>query len=117
MLPLRTPTVVYSNTEKPYAEWEPAYVILSFYEKGVPRFKWVPWKLYQFARPEAERLIVAFFKEGRWGKRTFNVARWKKHIIEAIVDIINDDGNGLRCRVEYPPFEENHCRVFHLERG
>lgn len=109
-------TVVYSNTDKPYDEWKPAYVIVSSHEKGTWRPKWIPWDIYQRAQPEADKLIADFWKEGRWGIRITNTARWVKPICEAIVDIVNSNVEGIKCIVTYPPFEENHCRVFILER-
>lgn len=76
----------------------------------------MPYGLYQFAKPEADKLIEEFWVKGRWGKRSTNVARWRIDICEAIATIINDNVDGIKCEVEYPPLEQNHCRVFHLVR-
>lgn len=129
------PTVVYSNTDLPMkgadpiaqlhfpfmkedkrVPWQPAYVILRNVEKGGGPFKWISWKLYQWAKPEADKLVAEFLKEGRWGKRSYNVCRWRKDLCQAILDVIHDGMDNIRCSVEYPPFEENHCRVFTLVR-
>jgi hypothetical protein len=111
------PTTVYSNTDKPYAEWKPAYVILSSYEKGVYRPLWVKHEWYVYCKPVADKLIQRYWEEGRCGKRSFNEVRLQPWLCETIAAIINDEVGGPKCvRVEYPPYEQNHCRVFHLER-
>lgn len=112
-------TIVYSNTDKPYAEWKPAYVILMKLHKGVMLPHWMKWELYQQWKPEADKLVAEYWKGGRFGKRTFQMCRYKKHICEAIADIINSNVEGLRCKVEYPEFDKplGHVRLFHLERG
>ncbi len=111
-------TIVHANTDKPYAEWKPAYVILSSWRKGVWFPLWMPYDLYQSYKAEADKLTAEYWKGGRWGKRTFEVCRYHKYICEAIANIINDNVEGLRCSVEYPEFDQpkGHVRLFHLER-
>jgi hypothetical protein len=111
-------TVVYDNTDKPYVEWKPAYVILGRFNKGTWLPFWMEWELYSKWKPEADKLVAEFWKGGRWGKRTFQVCRYQKYICEAIATIINDNVEGLRCSVEYPDFDtpKGHVRLFHLER-
>lgn len=101
-------TTVHANTDKPYAEWIPVYVIL--------KDGWLRYDLYLLAKSDAEKMTDAFWKAGRWGEHTYLSARWRKDICEAIVRIVNDNVEGLKCSVEYPPFEENHCRKFTLTR-
>lgn len=119
-------TVVYANTDLPYAEWKPAYVILSKIHKGIFLPFWMPWETYQQWKPEADKIATEYWKGGRFGKRTIHTSRWRKDICEAIASIINSNVEGLRCTVEYPEWESNppmdrpsygHVRLFHLERG
>lgn len=100
--------VVHANTEKPYAEWIPAYVIL--------KDGWLSWELYCLAKKEAEELAAAFWKEGRWGDKRLLTCRWRPDICEAIAMVVNDNVEGLKCTAEYPPWEETHCRRFRLVR-
>lgn len=109
-------TVVYTNTEAPHAEWVPAYIILGVWEGSVLQTPWMAYDMWQYIRPEAEKLIAEFFRQGRFGEVTIRVCRWRVDICEALALCVRASGNGIKVKVVYPPYQEDHCRQFTLTR-
>lgn len=108
-------TIVYSNTEKPYSEWTPAYVIVGVWEGSSAQTPWIPYDIWQLAQREAERLICYFHQEkGKFGQHMIRAARWRMDICDAILFCVR--ASGFQAEVRYPPFEEDHCRQFTLKR-
>lgn len=110
MIPYLT---VYSNTEAPYREWSPSYVILGMWEGNTFITPWVPYHLWQRAQPEAERLMAGW-DQSKKGSQTFSVCRWHQDMCDAVVLCLR--AAGFQVKVVYPPIEEDHCRLFTLTR-
>lgn len=107
-------TTVYSHTDKPYAEWEPAYEIIVVWDGSVPRFHWVPFEACQIAKPIVESLSKDFYKAQRFNLARINVARYRPDILEAACVLLQS--KGFSAEAQFNKYEVNHCHTMILRK-
>lgn len=107
-------TTVYSNTDKPYVKWEPAYEIVVVWDGSVPRFHWVPFETYRIAKPIAENLSKDYYKAQRFNLARINVARLRPDILEAAAVLLQS--KGFSAEVQLNKFEVNHCHTMIIRK-
>lgn len=107
-------TIIYSNTDKPYAEWKPVYEIVALWDGGTPRFHRIPFEILKPAKDLASSLMRDFARGQKFGMNRTNVARYRKDILEAASILLQSKGFSFEVKIN--DIKNNHCHTITVRK-
>jgi hypothetical protein len=82
------------------------YAIMGTWDKSSFRSNWIPYHLFQYMLPEAQKIISSF--KGKEYKT--QLPRWHKVMCEALVTMLRSHLLGYSVEIKYPTLEISHTR-------